>query len=240
MFAFSRSRKPRYDWKWTCCAIGLWGFFAAAAWAQSVDIPPPLAIGDKWTFRFHNKGDKREPFLFSNEVKSVEPAVAWVYGESQETNSQNPKYVWRIDTNKFEFVERFQFDPAAPNGAGKLQVDRKANDAMLQLPLQVGKKYTVKSKWDNGRGFDELTAEVQAFEKIKVEAGEFDVFRIKYSGFWNQREGGSYSGRIERMSWFAPAVKQSVKTVSSSRTSDGRPWNDFVTELVKWEPGAAK
>jgi hypothetical protein len=107
----------------------------------------------------------------------------------------------------------------------------------LQFPLTVGKEYKVKRNWDNGRGFDEYTAQVQAFEKIKVEAGEFDSYRIKYSGFWNQRQGGNYSGRTELLFWYAPAAKGTVRVNYSNRTSNGAAWNDVVTDLVKWEPG---
>ncbi len=213
---------------------------AFAAVAQTVDAPPAPTVGDKWTYRYHNKGDKREPYLYTQEVKFSDGASAWLHGDSQEPNARRPKYVWRVDVAKAAFVERFELDPAATNGAGKRVTDRQANDSWLQFPMAVGSKFKVKSNWDNGQGFDEYTAEVQAFEKVKVEAGEFDAYRIKYSGYWNQRQGGNYSGRAEQTTWYAPAVKGSVKWNYSNRTGNGQAWNDTYTELVKWEPGAVK
>lgn len=205
--------------------------------AQTLDAPAAPSVGDKWTYRFHNKGDKREPFLYTNEVKSMDEKSVWIYGESQQPNASVPQYVWRVDLATAAFLERFDFDAAAANGAGKRRVNRPASSSSLQFPLTVGRTYNVKSPWDSGKGFDEYTAEVQAFEKVKVEAGEFDAYRIKFAGFWNNRVGGNYSGRLEQVGWYAPAVRNTVKWNYSSRTASGSSWNDTTTELVKWEPG---
>ena len=218
----------------------LFGAIVSGAGAQTLDAPLVPAVGDTWTFKFHNKGDKREAFLYIHQVKAIDGPSAWIHGESRESNARRPRYVWRHDIARNEGVELFEPDDAAPHGAGKRVVDRTKIDGWLQFPLAVGNKYTVKRAWDSGRGFDELTAQVQAFEKVKVEGGEFDSYRIRYTGFWNQREGGSYSGRTEHVVWYAPAAKTLVKWHYTNRTSNGGPWNDTVTELVKWEPGAAK
>ena len=221
-------------------AVLLLGAIVCSVGAQTLDVPAAPMVGDKWTFRYHNTGDKKEPYLYFNEVKSTDGASTWIYGESQEPNSRLPKFVWRLDMTKAAFVERFEFDPAAANGAGKIDADRKANDSYLQFPLAVGKKYKVKTHWDNGKGFNEYTAEVEAFEKVKVEAGEFEAYRIKYSGFWNRRVDGNYSGRTEQVNWYAPAVRGSVKWIYTDRNSNGSSWNNSTTELIKWEPSAAK
>lgn len=214
------------------------GLLAAAAWAQTLDAPPALELGDRWTYRFTNTGDKREPYVYVHEAKTLDDASVWLYGESQQPNAQPPKYVWRYDVKHAEFVERFAFDPAAPNGAGKRLADRQGNNDSLQFPLAVGKTYAVKQKWDNGNGFTEYKAEVQAFEKVKVGAGEFDSYRIKYSGYWTNTStpGRTYTGPAEWIRWYAPSVKSTVKSEYLDRTSDSRPWNQNVTELVKWEP----
>lgn len=218
----------------------LLGALSAGSGAQTLDAPVAPVVGDKWTYQHLNKGDKREPYQYSHQVKAVDGTSAWIHGESKEPNAPRPRYVWRQDVPRSENVELFEPDDAAPNGAGKRVADRTKIDGWLQFPLAVGKKYTVKRTWDSGRGFDEYTAEVQAFEKVKVEAGEFDAYRIRYAGFWNQRDGGNYSGRSEILMWFAPAAKAAVKWNYNNRTSNGASWNDTVTELVKWEPGAAR
>ncbi len=213
---------------------------AFASWAQTLEAPPAPETGDKWTYRFHNKGDKRDPYLYSSKVNFIDGTSAWLHGESQEVNAPLPKYVWRFDLLRADFVDRFEFDPAASNGIGRRTISRESNSAMVAFPVSVGKKYKVKLNWDNGRGFDELDAEVLAFEKVKVEAGEFDAYRIRYTGFWNQREGGNFTGRTERFVWYAPAVKGFIKSTYTNRTNNGAAWNDMTTELVKWEPAASK
>ncbi len=222
------------------CASLLAAVTAFGAWAQTLEAPTNPEVGDKWTYRFHNKGDKREPYLYNNQVRFLDADSAWTYGESQENPAQVTTSVWRFDLKRAAYVERFNSDPAAANGAGKRTIDRTSSDGALQFPLAVGKRFRVKFNWDNGRGFDELDAEVQAFEKIKVDGGEFDAYRIKYSGFWNQREGVNYSGRVERTNWYAPAVKGLVKFTYINHQRNGLVWNDTVTELVKWEPAAPK
>ena len=217
---------------WVACAVIL---YSQGASAQTIETPPVLDVGDKWTYRFHNIGDNREPYQFSSAVSAVDGTSAWIYGEDQRTNAQPPKWVWRMDLKRHEFLERFDFDPAAKNGAGKRTTDRKVDDS-LQFPLSVGKKYSVKQNWDNGNGYTEYKAEVQAFEKVRVAAGEFDAFRIKYEGFWNQRVGGTFSGRAEWTRWYAPAVKGNVKSEFFDRTAQNQRWNQNATELVKWEP----
>lgn len=219
-------------------------FFAAVAcslmgagvMAQTVDSPPPMEVGDKWTYRFTNTGDKREPYTYTNEVKAIDGTSTWIYGETNQPNSRFPKYVNRYDTKSAELVEILEFDPAAPNGAGKRRVDRQANDKSLQFPLSVGLTYTVKQKWDNGNGFTEYKAEVQAYEKVKVEAGEFDAFRIKYTGFWNNTRPQSYTGRAEWIRWYSPIAKNTVKSEYLDRQGNNQLWNQNVNELVKWEP----
>ena len=210
---------------------------SGVVWAQTVDAPPVVSVGDKWTYRFHNIADKREPYLFTNEVKSLDGESAWIYADSMDPGAQPAKSIWRMDLRRAEFVERFEFDPAAQNAAGKPLVDRRANDISLQFPLAVGKKYKVKQNYDNGTGFTEYNAEVEAMEKVKVEAGEFDTYRIKYTGFWTTRAGRSFSGRSELTRWYAPVVKAFVKSEFSNRTTDFQPWNHNKTELVKFEAG---
>ena len=204
-----------------------------------MDAPPLMEVGDKWTARFHNKGDKREPYLFTNEVKAVDSTSAWICSETQEPNAQRPRALWRYDLKRADFLERFEFDPAAPNGAGNRLLNRQPNDDNLRFPLSVGKKYSVKSHWDNGEGYTELKAEVQAFEKVKVEAGEFDAYRIKYEGWWTRTKNGNFSGRAESTQWYAPTVKRLIKSEFFDRTTGGQIWTQNTFELVKWEPAGS-
>ena len=79
--------------------------------------------------------------------------------------------------------------------------------------------------------------------KVKTVAGEFDAYRVKMAGYGNQvkanASGWTGSWPIARTYWYAPALKMVVKSETSSRTSRGSPWSEFVTEPVKWEPKAS-
>ncbi len=83
------------------------------------------------------------------------------------------------------------------------------------FPLSVGKKWDFKYSFVNKatgtKGRQQLEAHVVGVEKIKVLAGEFEVFKIEYKGFWNNDTSGR-NGRLLQTNWYAPSVKRSVKT----------------------------
>lgn len=211
---------------------------SSTAWAQKADAPAP-EVGDKRTYKFTNIGDKRDPTSFFNQVMHVDNQSAWMYGESTDTQAANPQYAWRYDLKRAGFMERFLIDLTSNNKLGARNLNIQPSDDLFKFPLEVGKEWAVKENWTSGRGFDEYKAKVEAFEKIKVEAGEFDVYKVSFKGFWNQRVDGNFSGRVERVIWYAPLAKRDVKRTSESRHSQGGPWNKSETELTKWEPKAA-
>jgi hypothetical protein len=112
-------------------------------------------------------------------------------------------------------------------------------DDFLQFPLSVGKKYSVKETYASG--FNKFDVEVVAFEKIKVEAGEFEAFWVKYSGFWagTSGEASGYSGQVGLTQYYAPAAKRVIKRSFFTRLTNGSLWAQSSSELVKWEPKAA-
>ena len=217
-------------------ACSLLAIATSSSTAQTMDKPPTLDVGDKWTYRFHNVGDKRDPFTYTHEVKTVDGASAWIFGETNLPNAPS-KIVWRYDLKRADTLERFEYDMGAPNGAGRRTLDLQKNDDFFQFPLVVGKKFDVREIWiggNDGSGHNEFKAEVQAYEKVKVEAGEFDAFRIKYSGWWTRVSGGV--GRAELLRWYSPVAKRIVKSETNFRTPSNPGGNHFTVELVKWEP----
>lgn len=216
-------------------AASLLTLAALGASAQTLDTPPAPEVGDKWTFRFHNKGDKWNPHIYTSEVKSIDGTSVWILGETQQANVP-PKHVRRHDLKRDMHMESFEFDPAAINGAGRRTEDHQKNDAPRQYPLAIGKKFSVKQYWSDGNGYREWKTEVEAYEKVTVEAGTFDAFRIKYSGWWTRTAGGTGTGRSEWVQWYSPVAKSIVKEEGFNRTSNNMIWNQSITELVKWEP----
>lgn len=102
----------------------------------------------------------------------------------------------------------------------------------------MGKEWTVKETWGDGNGYTEHKAKVEGFEKIKVEAGEFEAFKVTLKGFWNLTANGNGSGRAERVIWYAPQIKREVKRAYTDRNQGGSLWNQNEQELVKWKPKA--
>ena len=210
--------------------------FVSTAWAQKADAPAP-EVGDKWTYKFTNIGDKREPTSFFNQVMHVDNQSAWLYGETTNTQAGNPQFAWRYDLKRAGSMERFQIDLNSSNKLGRRDRNNQPNDDWLKFPMEVGKEWTVKVIWNNGQGHDDYKVKVDAFEKIKVQAGEFDAYKVVFKGYWNQATGGN--GRAEQVIWYAPQAKREVKRTYENRTPGGQRWNHEETELTKWEPKAA-
>ena len=205
---------------------------------QTLDSNPIFDVGDKWTYRFHDTGNRKEPYLFTNQAYKSEGGSGWIYSDSQEIGARRKHNIQRYDYKRADTKERFAFNAKNPTEPGTRYSNTQPNDDNIQLPLTVGKKYTVKLNWGNGEGNTKYDAEVEAFEKVKVEAGEFEAYRIKLSGYWTRTSNGNYSGRAGHTIYFAPSVKRFVKWTYFERNSDGSPWGEETTELVKWEPKA--
>jgi hypothetical protein len=211
---------------------------SSIAWAQKAEAPL-FEVGDKWTYKFTNLGDRRDPYTFFNQTMHVDQNSAWVYGETQDPNSREPQFAWRYDNKRAGFMESFSINLKNADKLGGRRTNNMPNDDLVKFPLEVGKEWPVKLTWGNGEGYSEYKAKVESFEKIKVEAGEFEVFKITLKGFWNRTANGSGSGRQEQVFWYSPLVKREVKSTFQQRTYGGQLWNNNESELVKWEPKAA-
>ncbi len=197
-----------------------------------------MEVGDKWSYKFTNTGDRREPTTFFNQVTHVDTQSAWVYGETQDPQARTPKFAWRYDLKRAGFMESFSINLKNADSLGGRGTNNMPNDDTLKFPLEVGKEWTVKEVWANAQGHTEYKAKVESFEKIKVEAGEFEAFKITLKGFWTRTAEGSATGRADRVIWYSPAAKREVKHTYEDR-NNGRLWNQNERELTKWEPKAS-
>ena len=218
--------------------IGLAAILSSSAWAQKAEAPL-MEVGDKWTYKFTNTGDRRDPYTFFNQVTHVDAQSAWIYGETQDPQSRRPKYAWRYDLKRSGFMESFAINLKNADKLGGRGANNMPNDDTLKFPLEVGKEWNVKEAWGNGQGYTEYKAKVESFDKIKVEAGEFDVFKVTLKGYWTRTADGAGSGRAEWAIWYSPQIKRDVKRMYEDRNQGGSRWNQSETELVKWEPKAA-
>jgi len=88
----------------------------------------------------------------------------------------------------------------------------------LSFPLEVGKQWKAGNEWvdhqsDSPGGIDEgseqLSVTVVGYEKVRVPAGEFDAFKLKWKSNWTAKSGAV--GTTETTYWYAPATRGVVK-----------------------------
>lgn len=177
-------------------------FFAAlvastAAWAfsQTANIrceAPTAKVGDRWKF------ETRDGHTGLKESETLRTVVT-VSPSQVEGIEDGGKFV---ATPELNFLE-------TPT------IVLSAEAKYFVFPLEVGKKWKFKYDLANKvSGFKvhwELEAAVVAYEKVKVQAGEFDTFKIEYKGYWNNRTTRR-NGRAVLTSWYAPEARTVVKT----------------------------
>lgn len=235
---------PRRTWK-QIFAIGfLLGIAQTASQAQALQAQGEFEIGDKWTYRHTNKGDLKEPYILTTQTYKLDGDSAWLYEETQNPAVQRKRSIWRFDYKRVSQIERFAFQSLGPYQPGDLLFDGKAYQSYIQYPLVVGRKYSLDRKHVSDSGSTKYDAEIEAFEKVKTEAGEFDAFRIKLSGWYTSPgraeygQGSQISGKAAIVIHFAPSVKRFVKWQENDWRPNGLPWTNYEIELVKWEPKA--
>jgi hypothetical protein len=223
-----------------CLACGVQN----AARAQALELQPAFDIGDKWTYHYQDKGNFKEPYLYTHQAYKSEAGSGWLYCETQSPTDSHKQYILRYDYKSGDAKERFRFNPKNPSEPGD-EISRRSDD-ILHFPLAVGKKYNVKWDYPSGKGYYEYKVEVEALEKIQVEAGEFAAYRIKMDGLWQNVVTNGSSGQSQYILWYAPTAKRIVKTDYSEnhtqggfRVSGARPYVSWTLELVKWEPKAS-
>jgi hypothetical protein len=96
----------------------------------------------------------------------------------------------------------------------------------IQFPLSVGKSWTGSYDGytnDDGASWNAKSkCAVQAAEKVKVPAGEFDALRIECEDAWSS---GPFSGVSKTTSWYAPKVGTVVKSLNP----EAARWNYELT-----------
>jgi hypothetical protein len=169
-------------------------FVTAPALAQRAD-PPDVKVGDQWQFVEYYT------------VASTKPNRAWVI------TAVTPTGIVGTDNGEpLKLTRNMNVLESSTN--------RNSNPKVLNFPLEVGKRWQYSNTWffkpKGSTGTIAVDISVQAYEKVKVPAGEFDAFRIaateKLSG--TSPINSQYAGEITRTYWYAPAARVIVKTVS--------------------------
>lgn len=182
----------------------------AVAFAQTAIVraeAPAVKVGDRW------KSETRDSRTGVKQYDSIRTVTSVTASQIEGTDNAG-KFVATADMNLME----------TPSYV--LTGDVK----FLVFPLEIGKKWDFKHKFARKSGSLvarwHSEAQVTAYEKVKVPAGEFEAFKIEYKGFFNNDTDG-WKGRLIYTNWYAPATKSIVK----NEYDDG--YNRTVTELVE-------
>lgn len=214
-------KRMRPTWSLTLGASAL--LLAGAALAQDMTPieQPTLKIGDSWTYRILDGWNNKEI------RQSVSTLVAF------ENNLS---------------VFRFKNLTSGVESTGTLNADLQPcrsmqNDSTLicagsfKFPLTTGFKHSFKKlPSGSGQSYFDGDCEGKGMEKVQVPAGEFDAYRIECKGFWTRVFGNSGSGSFQETRWYAPAIRNQVKSIYEDRRSNGSADNKSITELVEYKP----
>ena len=218
-------------------------FHCGLANSQNFEAPK-FDVGDKWTYSYRNIGDRKDPYTYTHQVFKADADSGWLYAESQASNPNRRSWISRFDFKRGGIKESFEYNPQTPGNPNPIQPGNRYKETLsvddeIQYPLFVGKKYKLEMPAVNGGSSYQYTVMVDAFEKVTTPAGQFDVYKLTFEGYWNRLDGiQSYNGSTTRVSWVAPNVKRIVRTEYQDRTNRNRLFNQWVEELVKWEPKA--
>lgn len=89
----------------------------------------------------------------------------------------------------------------------------------LSFPLEVGKEWSVTSHFvahesivagGTDEGTEKLSVTVVGYERVRVRAGAFGAFKLKWKSSWQDIHG--YSGITDSTYWYAPAARAIVKS----------------------------
>ncbi|MDL2339172.1 MAG: hypothetical protein QFE16_15140 [Pseudomonadota bacterium] len=192
--------------------ISCFVFSPGALFAQVPPVKaelPIVKVGDHWKYEQNDRRTGVKEAEFDRTVTAV--TATQIDGKENEG-----KFVWTRELNTIES------STVAVSGESKT----------LSFPLEIGKKWDYKYNYANKlnptQGRWQLEANVVAFEKVHVLAGEFEAFKIEYRGFWNNDTTGKH-GRLNVTNWFAPSARSVVKT----EYDDG--YNNWVRQLVEYQ-----
>ena len=175
------------------------------------------------------------------QVKSADRPEIKV-GDSWKTERRDArtKLVQRTDETVVSAVSAGKLDVSINGAPGIMTPDltvldgpRVAYDTgyqFLSFPIEIGKKWSFKTRWHNkengNKGRSEFDVEVKAQERIRVASGDFEAYKIESRGYMYFDAGGSR--RVSTTYWFAPQAKAIVRFEWADRIDDS------ISELVEF------
>jgi len=196
--------------------------FASIALAQGMTPieRPTLKIGDSWTYRNLDGWNNKETSRSLSTLVSFENDFAIFRSKNLNSGAESTDTV-NADLQPCRSMQNDTTIICA--GAFK-------------FPLATGYKQGIKKlPAGNGQSYFDGDCEGQGMEKVNVPAGEFDAYRIECKGFWTRVFGGSGSGGFKQTLWYAPAIRNQVKSTYEDRNPNGSANNKLIRELVEYK-----
>lgn len=186
---------------------------------------PGLRIGDRWVMRVVDGFNGQESRTFEERVES---------GTGRRLNLIQTTLTAASDSEGIGRPQAVALDVAtwSVRGARLLEGD----NMLMSFPLHVGKTWQYEFKARGGGGVVQnvaRTAEVTAWEEVRVPAGMFRALKIVHSGSWTNEGGRGYPGTETHTIWYAPDAKRWIKREVQQHDSRGRIKAYYIVELVK-------
>lgn len=197
----------------------LWG----AAWAQEMTPieRPVLKVGDSWTYRTLDGWNNSETGRSMTTVMALENNLILSRVKDLTSGTEST----RSNNADLQPCRSMQNDTALVCAGA------------FKFPMAAGYKHSFnKLPTRNGRSYLDAECEGRGMEKVQVPAGEFDAYRIECKGFWTLVFGGNATGSFQQTVWYAPAIRNQVKSIFEDRRPSGTPNNKIITELVEHKP----
>jgi len=115
---------------------------------------------------------------------------------------------------------------------------RTSDARALSFPLQVGKQWKATNDFvdhtnNDVSGTEKLTVTVVGYERVRVRAGEFDAFKLKWESTWLDKTNNNEGTNISTY-WYAPAT-HTVVWFDQLITWQGGGWPELTCELVEFQ-----
>ncbi len=180
-------------------------FTTFGALAQKVDSIQPWEVGDKKSFQW----------TLGSKVLRVDEEAVEVTDQEVRISSRTPERAYETTVDRASFA--LSASVCLANGQ---QCTFSPPLNALSLPLTKGRKWST-SFTVTGETFSaDVTQDrvVEKMERIKVPGGEFDAYRIAFTGRIKGKDakGAAFSGKEEGTDWFAVTASGKpfvVKTV---------------------------
>jgi hypothetical protein len=192
----------------TMMLVGIVRAWADPPAAQS----PQYRVGDTWSFLVQVTGRPDRTV-----VRTVVEATPGGDTVLLLDNGEGVKrWLVRDHASKRLDGKVFAYDESASDKRGQLLRDLDTAPGMT-FPLRVGMKWPYVddiTTRDNHHVHRTGTFEVRSYERVKVAAGEFDVYKILMQGWWIDRSNvdlpAGASGKVTIEQWYSPFAKQII------------------------------